>query len=159
MNLMRYTIVDANGTISFVAHCEALGALVAGCASCPTRLDQLLLATQRYDSRLHDYVSSGLAVFDEHNGPGNYEAINAALTHLPPHEVPVFRVVDDRTREASLSPVKAGVILFNLRARRIVQIQNTYADLSRRTPRGIARRLQAAGWSLQPGGWQYQGYR
>ena len=153
VNVMRYTVIDEEGTVSFVAHCEALRALVAGCVTCPTRLEQLLEHTRQHDSRLIDYVSCGLAVFDEHNTPGNYEAIRSALAHLPPHEVPVFRVVDDETRQASLSPVKAGVVLFNLRARRIVQIQNTYADISRHTPKALVKRLQMSGWSLQPGGW------
>jgi hypothetical protein len=40
-------------------------------------------------------------------------------------------VVDDVTRQASLQPVKAGLVLFNLKQKRIVQIQNTYADIQR----------------------------
>jgi len=40
-------------------------------------------------------------------------------------------VIDERTREASLQPVKAGVVLFNLVAKRIVQVQNTYRAITR----------------------------
>jgi hypothetical protein len=39
-------------------------------------------------------------------------------------------VLDAVTREASLTPVRTGVVLFNLPARRIVQIQNTYEPLA-----------------------------
>jgi len=40
-------------------------------------------------------------------------------------------VVDDLTRETSLQPVKAGAIIFNLRAKRIVQIVNVYWEIQR----------------------------
>jgi hypothetical protein len=40
--------------------------------------------------------------------------------------------LDDRTREISLSPVWAGAVVFYLKARRIVQIQNTYSDIKRK---------------------------
>jgi hypothetical protein len=41
-------------------------------------------------------------------------------------------VVDDRTQEAALQPVRAGVVVFNLVDKRIVQIQNTYSEIRRR---------------------------
>jgi hypothetical protein len=84
---------------------------------------------------------SGLAVFDEHNSRGNTRWIHAAFDCCRSEEVPVFRVLDDRTREISLSPVWAGAVVFNLKARRIVQIQNTYADIKRK---GRLRVLEGA---------------
>ncbi|MBI4320485.1 MAG: hypothetical protein HY675_18505 [Chloroflexi bacterium] len=132
MNLMRYTVVDRDGTVSFVADCHALSALVASCAEAAESLDELLDYAERYDKRIREFVTSGLAVFDEHNAEGNYSAIHKALEYCAPHELPVFRVVDDKTRQASLQSVKAGVIVFNLKDRRIVQIQNTYAEIQRR---------------------------
>jgi len=132
MNLMRYTVVEPGGTVSFVADCHALSALVAACADGARTLDELLELAERYDRRLRDYVTSGLAVFDEHNADGNFTAIHEAFSFVQPHETPVFRVVDDITRQMSLEPVKAGIIVFNLIERRIVQIQNTYAEIRRR---------------------------
>jgi hypothetical protein len=44
-------------------------------------------------------------------------------------------VVDERTRNTSLQPVKAGLVLFNLKERRIIQVFNTY-DNVRRQDRG-----------------------
>jgi len=135
VNVLRCTIIDDNGAVSFVAHGDALPALVAGCASNPTSIEQLLERADPYYANLSEYVHSGLAVFDEHNTEGHYEAIHKALTTLPRYKQPVFRVVDDLTREASLRPVKAGAVIFNLRAKRIVQLVNSYREI-RRTGHG-----------------------
>jgi len=147
--MMRYTIIDTHGTASFVGPCDALRPLLIGCVGGAASLEDLLRAAERAGARnLIEPVTSALAVFDEHNAYGNYQAIHGALEHLRPHEVPPFRVVDDRTRQASLQAVKAGAIIFNLSRRRIVQIQNTFSDVQRM---GIqARRLQRAGWQILP---------
>ena len=128
---MRYTVIDKRGGVSFVGHGDAAAALVAACPKNPGTLTQLLQEAEVYYQSLKEYVLNGLAVFDEHNGPGRYNAIHAALSLCAPHELPVFRVVDDLTREASLRAAKAGVIIFNLRAKRIVQIQNSYREITR----------------------------
>ena len=135
MNVLRCTIIDPEGAVSFVAHGDALPALVAGCASNPATLRELLARAEPYYQNLSEYVLSGLAVFDEHNAEGHYEVIHKGLTTLPRHRQPVFRVVDDLTREASLRPVKAGAVIFNLQAKRIVQMVNSYREI-RRTGHG-----------------------
>ncbi len=145
---MRYTVIDRRGTVSFVAECDALPALVSACADGAQTLDELLEVVARRNPALRERVTCGLAVFDEHNVPGHYEPVHEAIKYLPPHELPVFRVVDDATRQASLQPVKAGVIVFNLRGRRIIQIQNTYAEI--RGMLGKVRRLERAGWRILP---------
>lgn len=131
VDVMRLTVVDGSGSVSFVAHTSAAVALTAACASSPQSLHDLLLAARTYDRGLRDLVLSGLAVFDEHNVPGNLAAIHEQLRTRPPRELPVFRVLDATTREASLRPVRAGVVLFNLPAKRIVQIANTDEILDR----------------------------
>jgi hypothetical protein len=73
----------------------------------------------------------GLAMFDERNTAGHYEAIHRAIELAAPDESPLFRIVDDQTREASLRPVKAGAIIINLIDRRIVQLQNAYREIKR----------------------------
>ena len=80
-------------------------------------------------------MRAGLAVFDEHNTAGHYEDIHRAPHTIPRHRQPVFRIVDDLTREASLRPVKAGAVIFNLKAKRIVQMVNSYQEI-RRSGRG-----------------------
>jgi len=130
--LMRFTIVDDHSTISFIGPDRALHALVAACSTGPITIDDLLERVAPFAADLRDRVMSGLAVFDEHNSRENCRWIHAAFDYCRREEVPVFRVLDDRTRDMSLSPVWAGVVVFNLKARRIVQIQNTYADIKRK---------------------------
>ena len=130
--LMRFTIVDHESTVSFVAPDGVLPALVAACASGPETLADLLDRAAPFTTDLRERVLSGLAVFDEHNAGGNHRWIHAALDFCKKEDTPVFRIVDDRTREASLSPVWAGAVVFNLKAKRIVQIQNTYAEIKRK---------------------------
>ncbi len=141
MGLMRFTIVDEHATISFIGPDRALHALVAGCANGATSIDDLLNRVAPFVRDLRDRVLSGLAVFDEHNSEGNIRWIHAAFDYCKPEETPVFRVLDDRTRDMSLSPVWAGAVVYNLKSRRIVQIQNTYSDIKRK---GRLRVLEGA---------------
>jgi hypothetical protein len=131
VNVIRCTVVDGRGAVSFIVHGDALPALAASCATNPASLEEFLEEAEPYYHNLRDYVLDGLAVFEERNAGGNCEAIHAVLQSVAPHEHPVFRVVDDLTRETSLQPVKAGAIIFNLRAKRIVQIVNVYREIQR----------------------------
>jgi hypothetical protein len=135
MNVLRCTLIDHTGSISFVADAEALPALLRGCQQGPDTAEELLRLAEPYYHGLEERVLNGLAMFDERNVPGHYEAVHQALAFCAPHEQPPFRVVDDATREASLQPVKAGAVLFNLVRKRIVQIQNSYREITR-TGRG-----------------------
>ncbi|HEX2986927.1 MAG TPA: hypothetical protein VHS06_01995 [Chloroflexota bacterium] len=160
MNIMRYTVIDDRGTVSFVADCDALLPMVAGCARDPKSVEELLAIVDEYDSGIEEKVTCSLAIFDEMNTADNHESIHKALDFCRPHELPAFRVLDDRTREASLTPVHAGVVVFNLPARRIVQIQNSYEEIQRRarrkaakpaTPeRGVVKYELPDYWSLVP---------
>lgn len=159
---MRFTVVDPRGRVSFVAPCSTLEALVAACASDaqPRTVEQLLKAAEPFVGDLAERVLSALAVFDEHNSPANHRWIQAALDYCLPADAPVFRVVDPRTEEMSLSPVRAGVVVFNLLAKRIVQLQNTYSEIRRKgrirvlwnnQPTGRVHRYELpADWSLVP---------
>ena len=135
MNVLRCTVIDRAGAISFLTHGDALPALVAACANSPDSVDEFLARVEPLYRCLADYVQAGLAVFDEHNTAGNYDEIHRQLTRVPRHKQPVFRVVDGLTREASLRPVKAGAVIFNLKEKRIVQMINSYQEI-RRTGRG-----------------------
>lgn len=44
---------------------------------------------------------------------------------------PVLRVLDDETRRESLEPASVGLVIFNLPAKRIIQVQNSYGVLKR----------------------------
>lgn len=158
---MRYTVIDSRGTVTFIAPCDALMPLVAGCAQDPQTLEALLSVADEYASGLKERILCSLAVFDEQNSRDNLGSIHKGLELLRNHELPAFRVLDDRTREASLTPVHAGVVVFNLRAKRIVQIQNSFAEIKRRDrgraakpanpDRRVIRYELPPYWSLVPG--------
>lgn len=129
--MMRFTIVEAERGISFVAPPTALAVLVAGCARDPQSIDALLAMAGREEPELVTYIRSGLAVFDEHNAYGHFAQIHAALAVTPREPQPVFRVVDEYTRAASLQPFHWGLVVFNVAKKRIIQVQNTYAEVRR----------------------------
>jgi hypothetical protein len=128
---MRFTVVDPRSTISFVGDGFLMLPLVAACASNPRSLAEMLARVDQIDRRLRDPVLSGLAVFDEHNVEGNYTAIHRALENFEGEEEPVFRVVDDLTRQRSLEPTKTGLLIFNLKDHRIVQVLNHFYAVER----------------------------
>lgn len=154
MDTMRYTIVDGRSRISFVGPVTSLPAVVAACASEPQTVDHMLDQLHQFQPRLVDNVCGGLAVFDEHNLNGHFEHIHAALDLCMPQDLPPFRVVDERTREASLTPVRAGVVLFNIAARRIVQIQNTFSEIQRQGKFRVldpeTKRVKVRSYELSP---------
>jgi|SRR5579872_6896896 len=131
MHDMRFTIVDPRGTISFVGDGFLLLPLVAACASNPRSLQEMLARVDQIDRRLKERILAGLAVFDEHNVEGNYSSIRHTLEATGAGDEPVFRVVDDVTRERSLEPTKTGLIIFNLKDHRIVQMLNHFYAVER----------------------------
>lgn len=160
MNIIRFTVIDRYGTISFVGPCHAIKMLVAACSRLPGTASELLEFTRPYDPTLVTDVMSGLTVFDEHNTPENPRSFQGVISRRPAPNLPPFRVFDDRAREASLTPVKAGLIVFNLTERRIIQIQNSYDEIRRedrgrirrqgRATRALYRYQLPAEWSIVP---------
>lgn len=137
---MRYTIIDPRGTVSLVGPCHALKMLVAACAKMPATLGDMLSHVRPLDAQFAEFIESGLATFDEHHLTGGTNgATAAAVGPLDDGHARVFRVTDAASRQASLEPVKAGLVLFNLKERRIIQVQNSYAEIERRD-RGRLRR-------------------
>ena len=128
---MRFTVVDHRGAISFVGDRFLLLPLVAACASNPHSVSEMLARVDQIDRRLRDRILAGLAVFDEHNVDGNYEAIHRTLRTVEVGTEPVFRVVDDLTRQRSLEPTRTGLIIFNLKDHRIVQVMNLFYAVER----------------------------
>jgi hypothetical protein len=129
--MMRFTIVDALGTISFPGPPHALKALAASCSAGAGDHRALLDSLARYDADLSAFVLNGLAVFDEHVAAANSESVRTWLARSADEDARPFRVVDEATRRVSLEPRRLGVVIFNLVARRIVQVQNSYAELLR----------------------------
>lgn len=137
---MRYTVVDADGATSFVGPAHLLKMLAAACSRGAADLRSLLGVAEEFDPVVTRDVMAALARLDADDAPGETAggrtptaAADASST------VELFRVVDDASREQSLTPARHGLVVFNLPARRIVQVQNSYADL-RREDRGRLRR-------------------
>lgn len=141
MTTIRLNVIDAGGAISFVGPAHAAKVLTAACSHQPANLGDLLRIARPFDTEMIDELIEGLALFDRHNPAGDYAAIHGLLGSLNPTATPPFRVVDEFTRKASLTPVSAGLILFNVNAQRIVQVQNSYSAILRQD-RG---RIRAAG--------------
>lgn len=131
MTRIRYTVTDGESTTSFIGPGHVLKMLVAACARGPKSLRDLLAHVERYDSDFVDSVLNGLAVFDEHNLRENTKEIESKIAGLKPDELPPFRVFNETTRAASTQPAQSGLIVFNLDARRIVQVQNSYSEILR----------------------------
>jgi hypothetical protein len=137
-SLIRFTVTDGDTTTSFAGPGHAIKMLVAACAKGPRTVGELLEHTRRYDEHFATDVLNGLAVFDEHNVRENTDSIERTLLGQRPEEWPPFRVYNDATRRACTQPGRAGLIVINLAAKRIIQVQNSYAEIQR-TDRGRIR--------------------
>lgn len=120
---LRYTVVDADGTASFVGPGYLLKMLAAAASRGAATVERLLEIAGEYDPEYAERVSRALA------GDGDWP---------DPGERP-FRAADDADSRRALEPARSGLVVINLEAKRIVQIQNTYAEL-RRSDRGRMRR-------------------
>ena len=136
---VRFTVTDADTTVSFMGPGHAIKMIVAACSKNVTSFGELLDVLRALDDELAQSVRLGLARFDEHNLPDNTQAFEQLMSNVPDDELPPFRVFNSAMRNASLSPGRLGLIVFNLAARRIVQVQNHYAEINRKD-RGRIRR-------------------
>lgn len=131
MSRIRYTVTDEQGTTSFVGPGHVMKMMVAACARGPESLRDMLENVRNYDEVFVTDVLNGLSVFDEHNLKGETGNIEHQIAESQPDDLPPFRVFNEKTRAASSQPAQAGLIIFNLSARRIVQVQNSYSEIQR----------------------------
>ncbi len=129
---IRFTVAGDDGTASFVGPAHAIKMFVAGCAQNPRSIRELLDFARPFDEQYFTSVVNGLASFDEHNLREDTAAIETEIMRKPHTELPPFRIYNEATRAASTQPARLGLIIFNLVARRIVQVQNQYAEIRRR---------------------------
>jgi hypothetical protein len=106
--------------------------LVAVGARNASTFNEMVQLVTHYDEQFTTQVKCGLAVFDEHNLHGDTQAIERYFAEAPSLDWPPFRVYNAATRDASTHPAGAGLIIFNLPAKRIIQVQNSYAEILRR---------------------------
>lgn len=136
--MMRFTIIDHEETMTFLGPPHALKAIAACCAQGTATNAEMITKLGFYDIDLSRRLREQLAVFREHNTETDVEWIEERV-RTDPDYADLLMVVSEPTRRVSLQPGSLGLIVFNLPARRIVQIANSYANLER-ADRGRVRR-------------------
>lgn len=137
---VRFTVAGEEGTTSFIGPAHAIKMLTAACAPGPRTVRELLDNARHYDADFVEAVRNGLDRFDEHNTRADTTEIDRQIAEKPSNELPPFRVLGEATHRAASQPGRIGLIIFNLKERRIVQVQNSYAEIQRED-RGRIRRL------------------
>jgi len=131
-DVFRFNVVDGTGSVSFVGPGHGLKVIAAACSHGPQRIQDLLLSARLYDPEWASMVLGGLSIFDEHNVEGVTSGYEEAITSEDDGHHRPFRVVDGMTRRRSMVPARLGLVVINLKEKRIIQIHNSYGDLSRR---------------------------
>jgi len=137
--LLRFTVIDNEGTISFGGPGHLAKMMAAACAHSPASIDQVLATLATLDPSTTDSVRHGLARFDEFVVRDDATSIEEWIAQNDPLSGTAFRLIDPRLREATLTPLPLGVIMVNLPDKRIVQIENRYGPILRKD-RGRMRR-------------------
>lgn len=131
-SVFRFNVLDDAGSVSFVGPAHGLKALAAACSRGPTSVADLLEGAHRYDPDWIEEVRLGLLVFDEHNVDALSPEYLPVVNETDDRDHRAFRIVDPATRSRSMLPAPLGLVVVNLREKRIIQIQNSYADLPRK---------------------------
>jgi hypothetical protein len=128
----RCNVIDERGTVSFVAPPHGLKVLAAAIARGSSDVVELMNRAMQYDAAWAESVKRDLMIFDEHNVDEVAGAFGEAIGEERDDGHHAFRVIDHLTRQRSLIPGGLGLVVFNLKERRIIQIHNSYDDLRRR---------------------------
>jgi hypothetical protein len=122
--VLRYTVIGTDGTVSFVGPGYFLKMLVAAASRNPTTAAEMLTVAGEFDPEFAGSVA---------------RALDGATEVWPGETERPFRAGPDMEPRRTLEPARNGVVVFNLDAKRIVQVQNTYGEL-KRADRGRMRR-------------------
>ena len=128
----RINVTDGQDIVSFVGPAHGPKVLAAACARNPSTVAELLEYARRYDPEWIDEIRLGLMVFDEHNDGALSAGYEAIVLDPRDESHRAFRVVDTATRTRSNQPARLGLVVVNLKDRRIIQVQNNYAELGRK---------------------------
>lgn len=131
-NHFRVNVIDRKGTMSFLAPPHGLKVLAAAITQGASDVAELIGHAHAFDAQWADDVRSQIMQFDEHNVDEVSNPFHHAIAGSDGAEHPAFRVLDSETRQRSLVPGRLGLVVFNLKEQRIIQIQNNYANLERR---------------------------
>jgi hypothetical protein len=131
-NQFRCNIIDQKGTVSFLAPAHGLKVIAAAIAHGACDFPQVMRLARPYDAEWSDAVRRDLHVFDEHNVNEVVSSFEAVVEAEDEKSHRAFRVIDSVTRRRSMVPARLGLVVFNLKERRIIQIHNNYDDLDRK---------------------------
>lgn len=127
----RVNLIDERGTISLLSpsHGPKMLTAVAGMGLESSRA--MLESVAAMDSDWIRQVQSQLALFSEFNVDSLDEGWREMIEEEDSMVHPAFRVIEGVTRSRSLLPGGLGLIVFNLKQRRIIQVQNAWDELER----------------------------
>lgn len=131
-NHYRVNVIDERGTVSFLAPPHGLKVLAAAITQGAASGSELIANAHAFDAQWAAEVRSQIMQFDEHNVDAISGPFQEVIAEGDRTGHPAFRVMDTETRQRSLVPGRLGLVVFNLKERRIIQIQNNYANLERR---------------------------
>jgi hypothetical protein len=159
-NVFRFNIVDESGAVSVVGPPHGLKVLAAGCSQEPSSIRELLELAKPYDPEWIEQTKNGLRIFDEHNVDSLSPAFESKVSQEVDEGHSPFRIFDSTTRTRSMVPARLGLVIVNLKTRRIIQIHNSYAELMRKgrgrirergkPTRSIFQYELAETWSIVP---------
>lgn len=131
LDFFRVNIIDDRSTLSLLAppHGPKMLTAVVGLDFSSSR--DLLEAAAGMDESWIRSIQAQLAMFDEFNVDELDSAWSEIIARPDSAVHPAFRVIDQATRERSLLRGSLGLIVFNLKERRIIQVQNEWSDLQR----------------------------
>ena len=127
----RINLIDEYGTISLLSPAHGPKMLTAMAGLQFDSKKDMLLAVSALDSSWIWNVQSQLAMFDEFNVDELHDDWREMIERKDSAVHPAFRVIDPVTRARSLQSGSLGLIVFNLREHRIIQVQNSGIDLER----------------------------
>lgn len=127
----RINLIDKRGTVSLLAppHGPKMLTAVAGLEFDSAR--DMLQAVAHLDADWVRQIQSQMAMFDEFNVDTLDSTWQEMIESDDSGVHPAFRVIDTVTRARSLQPASLGLIVFNLKERRIIQVHNSWDDLQR----------------------------
>jgi hypothetical protein len=132
VNVFRINIVDEHGAVSVVGPPHGLKVLAAACSREPSSITELLEMARPFDADWIEQTKNGLRIFDEHNVDTLSPAFESKVSQEVDEGHTPFRIFDSTTRTRSMVPARLGLVIVNLKTRRIIQIHNSYADLLRK---------------------------
>jgi hypothetical protein len=127
-NVFRLNIIDQRSSVSLLGPAHSVKAVMAAISHGASTWQEILARVRRYDPDWADAMNRGLLQFEEFHHPIEPEVEEPAdsIDAGAP-----FRIWDMPTRRHSMEPAQLGLVIFNLKEQRIIQVQNNYGDLPR----------------------------